>query len=101
MVRDRFILGQRDGKLRRHLDSVPPDTPIREIVDRCREWKSHSPTPALEPEVPAAVIQDATNSSSSKRDVLDRPRNCRDSREFLSKLMAALQSQLIKASWLN
>ena len=31
MVRDRFILGQRDCGLRRHLDSVPPDTPIREF----------------------------------------------------------------------
>ena len=41
MVRDRFILGQRDCKLRRHLDCVPPDTPIREIVDQCRVWESH------------------------------------------------------------
>ena len=35
MVRDRFILGQRDCKLHRHLDCVPPDTPIWEIVNRC------------------------------------------------------------------
>ena len=26
----------------RHLDSVPPDTLIREIVDRCRVWECHS-----------------------------------------------------------
>ena len=42
MVRDRFIADQRSCGLRRHLDSVPPDTPIREIVDRCRVWESHS-----------------------------------------------------------
>ena len=40
MVRDRFVTGHRDYDLRRHLDSVPPDTPIREIVDRCSVGKS-------------------------------------------------------------
>ena len=40
MVWDRFISDQQNCGLRRH--SVPPDTPIREIVDRCRVWKSHS-----------------------------------------------------------
>ena len=29
---------------RRHLDSVPPDTPIRDIVDRRRVWEIHSET---------------------------------------------------------
>ena len=42
MVRDRFIADQQSCGLRRYLDSVPPDTPIREIVDRCRVWESHS-----------------------------------------------------------
>ena len=42
MVRDKFITAQRRCGLRRHLDSVPPDTPIRDIVDRCRVWESHS-----------------------------------------------------------
>ena len=72
MVRDWFILGQRDCGLRRHLDSVPPDTPIREIVDQCRVWESHSdntsrlsPAPALGPKVPVTVIQDAADDSSS------------------------------------
>ena len=36
LVRDRFITGQENCALRRHLDSVGPDTPIAEIVDRCR-----------------------------------------------------------------
>ena len=42
MVRDRFIAAQRSCGLRRHLDSVPPDIPMRDIVDRCRVWESHS-----------------------------------------------------------
>ena len=41
LVRDRFIAGQMECSLRRHLDSVEPDTPIRDIVDRCRVWESH------------------------------------------------------------
>ena len=28
--------------LRRHLDSVSPETPIQDIVDRCRVWESHA-----------------------------------------------------------
>ena len=39
MVRDKFIAAQRSCGLRRHLDGVPPVTPIRGIVDRCRVWK--------------------------------------------------------------
>ena len=55
-----------------------------------------SPSPALRPEVPVAVIQNATDDSSSGRregdpGVSDRPTNCKDSCEFLSKLMAGLQ----------
>ena len=41
LVRDRFITGQEHRALRRHLDSVGPDTPISVIVDRCRVWESH------------------------------------------------------------
>ena len=36
--------GHLDCALRRHLDSVPPDTPIRDIVDWCRVWESHLDT---------------------------------------------------------
>ena len=42
MVWDRFIVDQRSCGLRRHLYSFPPDTPIREIVDRCWVGESHS-----------------------------------------------------------
>ena len=41
MVRDRFIDGQVKCALRRHLDSLGPDTPMADIVDCCRVWESH------------------------------------------------------------
>ena len=33
LIRDRFIAGHSSCELRRHLDSVPPETPIRDVVD--------------------------------------------------------------------
>ena len=42
IIRDRFVAGHTSCELRRHLDSVPPETPIRDIVDRCRVWESHA-----------------------------------------------------------
>ena len=42
MVRNKFIAAQRSCGLRRHLGGVPPDNPIRDTVDRCRVWESHS-----------------------------------------------------------
>ena len=41
MVRDCFIDGQAECALRRHLDSLGPDTPMADIVDCCRVWESH------------------------------------------------------------
>ena len=37
-----FIAGHSSCELRRYLDSVPPETPIRDIVDCCRVWESHA-----------------------------------------------------------
>ena len=42
LIRDRFIAGHESCELRRHLDCLPPDTPLRDIVDRFRVWESHS-----------------------------------------------------------
>ena len=42
LIRDIFIAGHDNCDLRRHLDSVPPETPIRDVVDRCRVWESHA-----------------------------------------------------------
>ena len=41
MVRDCFIDGQVEWALRRHLNSLGPDTPMADIVDSCRVWESH------------------------------------------------------------
>ena len=42
MVRDRFIDGQAEYALHRHLDSFGPNTPMQNIVDSCRVWESHN-----------------------------------------------------------
>ena len=42
LIRDRFIAGHGSCEQRRYLDCVPPDTPLRDIVDRCRVWESHA-----------------------------------------------------------
>ena len=42
LVRYKFITGQQQLALRRHLDSAGPDTPILNIVDKCRVWESHA-----------------------------------------------------------
>ena len=74
LIRDRFIAGHRSCELRRHLDSVPPETPIRDVVDRCRVWESHAdpavrrvskPSPDLT--YPAYVVGDADRNSESTR----------------------------------
>ena len=41
MVRDRFIDGQAECALHRHLDSLEPNTPMTDIVDCCRVWERH------------------------------------------------------------
>ena len=43
-IRDRFIAGHNSCELRRHLNSVPPETPIQDIVDQCQVWESHADT---------------------------------------------------------
>ena len=42
LIWDRFIAGHDNCDLRRHLDSVPPETPIMDVVDRCMVWESHA-----------------------------------------------------------
>ena len=41
LVRYRFIDGQAECALRRHLDSLGPNTPMTDIVDCCRVWESY------------------------------------------------------------
>ena len=66
LIRDRFIAGHSNCDLRRHLDSVPPETQIRDIVDRCRVWESHADPasrrltkPNPDPIYPAYVVGEA------------------------------------------
>ena len=42
IIRDRFVARHDRRELHRHLESVPPETPIRDIVNRCRVWESHA-----------------------------------------------------------
>ena len=42
LIRDRFIAGTLNCALRRQLDSVSPETTIRDIVERYRVWESHA-----------------------------------------------------------
>ena len=62
LTRDRFIAGHSSCELRRYLDSVPPETPIRDVVDRCRVWESHEirriSKPGPDPIYPAYVVGD-------------------------------------------
>ena len=46
IIRDRFVAGHDSCALCRHLNSMPPETPIQDIVDRCRVRKSHDDTEA-------------------------------------------------------
>ena len=42
LICDRFVAGHDNCALRRHLDSVPLETPIQDNVDLCRVWESHA-----------------------------------------------------------
>ena len=69
LVRDRFIAGQAECALHRHLDSMGPDTPMRDIVDSCRLWESHAEATdswggGQDPEYPRAIYQVVEDSQS-------------------------------------
>ena len=82
LVRDRFIAGQDSCALCRHLDSVSLETPMQDIVDRCRVWESHAD---LEDQggrrsLPVYTINDGGNAVMTylgRPTILPRrPRNC-------------------------
>ena len=77
-MRDRFIIGQENRALRRHLDSVGPDTPISDIVDRCRVWESHDesnsrPIARHEPTGPRGVFQVTQRASEEHSEMSTEP----------------------------
>ena len=74
LIRDRFIAGHNSCELRHHLDSVPPKTPIRDVVDRCRVWESHADPavrrvgkPSPDPIYLAYVVADSDKISETTR----------------------------------
>ena len=99
LIRDRFIAGHESCELRRHLDCLPPDTPLRDIVDRCRVWESHSDSsvrcvskPMPEPAYPAYVVKKSEHDPDPIRTVtVNKPeRSVDDSNELLRKLVEIL-----------
>ena len=74
LIRDRFIAGHNNCDLRRHLDSVSPETPIRDVVDRCRVWESHADPavrrmskPNRDPTYPAYAVGDTDSDNEVTR----------------------------------
>ena len=74
LIRDRFIAGHSNCDLRRHLDSVSPETPIRDVVDRCRIWETYADPavhrvskPSPDPMYPAYAVGDADNNMETTR----------------------------------
>ena len=75
MVRDRFIDGQAESALRRHLDSLGPNTAMTDIVDCCRMWKRHCEV-EIQPRKsadrrPVRVIRQVTAVSPEKETIVD------------------------------
>ena len=74
LIRDRFIASHRNYDLRRHLDSVSPETPIRDVVDRCSVWESHADPavrriskPNPDPTYPAYAVGDTDSDNEATR----------------------------------
>ena len=94
LIRDRFIAGHESCELRRHLDCLAPDTPLRDIVDRCRVWESHSDFSGRNvsrPELPypAYVVKTSEKDPEPVRAVtVNKPeRSVDDTNELLGKLV--------------
>ena len=91
LIRDQFIAGHSSCELRRHLDSVPPETPIWDVVDRCRIWESHADPavrrvskPSPDPIYPAYVVGDSDNISKTTQVAAGTgPKLCPDQLEDL------------------
>ena len=99
LIRDRFIAGHGSCELRRHLDCLPPDTPLRDIVDRCRVWESHADPlvrrvskPMPEPAYPAYIVKKPEYEAEPVRTVtVNKPDSSVDqNKELLKKLLAVL-----------
>ena len=99
LIRDRFIAGHGSCDLRRYLDCVPPDTPLRDIVDRCRVWESRADPevrrvskPLPEPAYPTYVVEQSEYETEPVQVVtVNKPNSLVDqSEELLKQLLAVL-----------
>ena len=99
LIRDRFIARHESCELRRHLDCLPPDTALRDIVDRCRVLESHADTsvrrvskPMPEQAYPAYMVRKPEYEAEPVRAVtVNKPDSSVDqSKELLKKLLAVL-----------
>ena len=99
LIPDRFIAGHGSCDQRRYLDCVPPDTPLRDIEDRCRAWESHADPevrriskPMPEPAYPTYVVKQSEYETEPVRVVtVNKPNSLVDqSEELLKKLLAVL-----------
>ena len=97
LIRDRFIAGHSSCELRRYLDSVPPETPIRDVVARCRVWESHA-DPEIrrisksspDPIYPAYVVGDSDNVGQTIRvAAVTKPKSPPDQLEDLLRPLLA------------
>ena len=82
-----------------YLDCVPPDTPLRDIVDRCRVWESHGSTetrrvskPIPDPVYPTYVVEQPDYDSEPVCMVSVNKQNSQvdQTDELLKKLLEAL-----------
>ena len=99
LIRDRFIAGHSSCESRRYLDSVPPETPIRDVVDRCRVWESHADPeirrvskPGPELVYPAYVVGESDDGVDEVRvATVNQPKSSPDQVEdLLRRLLASM-----------
>ena len=104
LIRDRFIAGHDSCDLRRYLDCVPPDTPLRDIVDRCRVWESHADPevvrriskPMPEPAYPTYVVKQPDYETEPMRVVtVNKPTSSVDQSEDLLKRVLAVLTPMV------
>ena len=105
LIRDRFIAGHVSCELRRYLDCVPPNTPLRDIVDRCRVWESHAEPeirrvskPMPEPAYPAYVVNESEYETEPVRVVtVNKPNSSVDQMEELLKRLLIMLTPKVPA----
>ena len=96
-IHDRFIAGHSSCDLRRYLDSVPPETPIRDVVDRCGVWESRADPemrqvskPGPEPVYPTYVVGESDDGVDEVRAAtVNQPKSPPDQVEDLLKHLLA------------